>query len=385
MLGEKLSAERVSLGSYYKPCIARLPDGELRLIAECTGPNPNLHLDNDHPILRSGDGGRTWTELAVPNLTAGEPYFTALKSGTLLMTGDVLVKNSDRNTLFFIHRSEDGGLTWVNPPGVAVAKTENICVGTRTILELSDGSLMFGFADRDNANPDRKGPKEYIWRSFDDGKSWEPSYSAHFEGVPEGFPYAMFEEARLWQARSGKIYGLLRVPPKFSPLPDRPEPLIPPGINYPDMRDDYRPGQPPYTKPDGLYLDDFDRIVVYCTTDLGRTWKKTGDLGDCGEFHYPSILRLKDGRLLLTHTVRAGKDQLGVRAVLGEEFLDGFRFDLENDLIMIETKTPMNQVSGGGFGPSVQLDDGTLVTAYSYRVGKTNADLYTAVVRWKIS
>ena len=198
VLGGKLPAERIPLGSLYKPCIARLPDGQLRLIAESTGPNPNLHLDNDHPIFSSRDGGRTWTRFAVPDLTAGEPYFTALKSGAMLMTGDVMIKNSDRKTLYYIHRSEDG-------------------------------------------------------------------------------------------------------------------------------------------------------------------------------------------RLLLTHTVRAGMDQLGVRAVLGEELPDSFRFDLSNDIIMVETKTPMNQVSGGGFGPTVQMDDGTLVTDYSYRTGKTNSDLYAEVVRWKPS
>jgi hypothetical protein len=82
--------------------------------------------------------------------------------------------------------------------------------------------------------------------------------------------------------------------------------------------------------------------------------------------------------------VRAGKDQLGVQAVLGRDIPDGFDFDLDHDRIIIESKTPINQVSGGGFGPTVQLADGTFVTAYSYRLGKANRHVHTDVVRWRL-
>jgi sialidase-1 len=90
---------------------------------------------------------------------------------------------------------------------------------------------------------------------------------------------------------------------------------------------------------------------------------------------------LQDRRLLLTFTVRDLHPPLGVRALPGEETGDGFTFDFSGDRLMLDTKTG-SRFQGGGFGPTVQLKDGTLVTSYSYRGkdGKTHLE----VVRWKL-
>ena len=104
---------------------------------------------------------------------------------------------------------------------------------------------------------------------------------------------------------------------------------------------------------------------------------------------YPALLRLKDGRLLLTFTLRTAVapnvKPLGVRCVVGRETDDGFNFDFKHDRIIISAKTPEDSLSGGGFGPTVQLDDGTLLTAYSY-AGKDRYpdDLRIEVVRWRL-
>ena len=60
----------------------------------------------------------------------------------------------------------------------------------------------------------------------------------------------------------------------------------------------------------------------------------------------------------------------------GFEKPDGFVFDFQHDRIELDTKTALGQHSGGGFGNTVQLDDGTLVTSYSYR----QADAQTCVI-----
>ena len=96
---------------------------------------------------------------------------------------------------------------------------------------------------------------------------------------------------------------------------------------------------------------------------------------------YMSLLRLKDRRLLLTFTVRDLRPPLGVRAIPGVETEDGFEFDLAHDRVMLDTKTG-SRYQGGGFGSTVQLDDGTLVTSYSYR-GEDN-DTHLEVVRWTL-
>ena len=387
LAADRVPAERIYIGPFYKPCVARLPSDELRLIAEDTQPNPNLHVDNLHPILRSRDGGRTWEKFAVADLTSGEPYLTALKDGTLFMTGDIWIRSQGkpgRNLAHYLHRSEDGGLSWTNPETASMPMREkDIRVTTRNVLRLRDGSLVVGLGDMNVYDPGM-GPKTFFWRSFDGGRTWSERYPAEFEDFRKGYKYDLFEEAHLWEARSGKILALVRVSPDYAPFPGRPTPSLPRSMKYEDMRDNWRPGQAPYTGPDGEYCDDFDRLIVYGSADLGRTWKKVRDFGDYGEGHYPSILRLQDGRLLLTFTLRAGKDQLGLQAIPATETPDGFDFDLEHDRIVIEAKTPMNMVSGGGYGPTVQLKDGTLVTSYSYRIAKTNRGLRSEVVRWRL-
>ena len=95
-----------------------------------------------------------------------------------------------------------------------------------------------------------------------------------------------------------------------------------------------------------------------------------------------SLLKLQDKRLLLTFTVRDLKPPLGVRAIVGTETDDGFGFDFAHDRIMLDTKTPIGQPQGGGFGPTLQLDDGTLITSCSYRGNDGKSHL--EVIRWRL-
>src|SRR6185503_18994021 len=111
--------------------------------------------------------------------------------------------------------------------------------------------------------------------------------------------------------------------------------------------------------------DQADHFILFSSADEGKTFDRVRDLGDYGEM-YMSILRMQDKRLLLTFTVRDLRPPLGVRAIPGVETDDGFEFDFASDRIMLDTKTGA-RFQGGGFGPTVQLDDGTLVTSCSFR------------------
>ena len=122
-------------------------------------------------------------------------------------------------------------------------------------------------------------------------------------------------------------------------------------------------------------------MLTYTSDDGGHKWKFFRDLGRYGQM-YPSIARLGSNRLLLTFTQRAIAPQLGVRAVLGHETRDGFRFDMKVDELLLETKTPRGIASGGGFGPTIVLKDGTLITAYTYRDAKNVK--HAEVVRWRM-
>ncbi len=126
--------------------------------------------------------------------------------------------------------------------------------------------------------------------------------------------------------------------------------------------------------------DQADHFILFSSADGAKTFDRIRDFGDYGEM-YLSLLRVQDKRLLLTFTVRDLKPPLGVRAIIGTETEDGFEFDFAHDRILLDTKTG-SRFQGGGFGPTVQLNDGILVTSYSYRGedGKSHLE----VVRWRL-
>ncbi|MFH0963801.1 MAG: sialidase family protein [Planctomycetota bacterium] len=354
----RIPVERVYVGKYYKPNIARLPNDELRIVGMACEPDHNFYGKNEHPIFRSTDGGRTWSKLAAMEVARGEPYLVTLRDGTMLATGG----SSTPDGTCFLHRSEDGGLTWTSPP-TAIPPAGTSWIHTRNVLELPDGSLLAGISEH------VVNGRTVIWRSFDGGRTWSEKYPASFADVPEGYPYTILGETYLWQARSGKIFAILRVGFLNSwPLPGTTDP----GVN-----------------------DHSERMVVYSTTDIGRTWQKVGDMGWYGEY-YPSILRLSDGRLLLTFTMREPFEPNvfphGLRAVVGRETDDGFEFDLRHDRIMLDTKGPHARYPvswSGSIGGTVQVDDGPLISVYAYGGypdgdSKRNIDFDAEVIRWRL-
>jgi hypothetical protein len=352
---ESIPCERVPIGEPddYKPCIARLPGGELLLTAFHQYQKDGGKVMEQNLLFRSRDGGKTWLGPEKLALLGREPYLTVLRDGTIFITGHLLkqdVRNEHGYTHGYVHRSTDAGKTWetirLDPTELGKPGASNHT--SRNVLELAGGTLLLG------VDCDGGGGPYFVWRSTDRGKTWDRSQKCE----PAGFKsiYGFFGgETWIWQTRSGKVLALVRVDSGEFPIAGR-------AIAPKDDQDDH--------------------FILYESLDEGRSFHRVGDFGDYGEMYF-SILRLHDRRPLLTFTVRSRRPPLGVRAILGEELDDGFRFDFGHDRLMLDTKTPTDKSQGGGFGPTVQLDDGTLVTSYSYRGpdDKTRVE----VVRWRLS
>ena len=359
LAGQRITGERVPVGvpGDYKPCIARLPDGRLLLVAFAPYQLEKGRHREEILLFRSGDGGATWSD--AENLTTGhgllgrEPYFTVLRDGTLLMTVHFLsrdVRNPTGYTRSFVHRSTDGGRTWTTtvaePAGMAPGGAS--CT-TRTVLELDDGSLLLGVGS--TGTP-------YLWRSRDGGETWPERHATVIEELGDDYPFPFLGEAVWWQAPSGRILVLARLDSAHA------------GRFAVEIED-----------PEFGRSDNVDRLILYASDDRGRSFRPLEAFGRPGEM-YPAILRLADGRLLLTFTVRALHRPLGVRAVVGRETHDGFAFDLRNDRLMLDVQTAPGVYSGGGFGRTVQLDDGMLITSYSWR--DAQFVVHSEVVRWRL-
>ena len=366
---DRLAAERIPIGikDDYKPCVARLPDGELLLIG-FNAPQ-GKPLDAEYSFLyRSRDGGRTWSKRQDLDFIGREPYFSVTPSGVVFVTTHVLpaARGSTESYCYCqLYRSDDGAKTWTEtkiPFDDAMRaarrdgkRPETANTGTaRNVLELDDGTFIFGVGSGHGA--------ALIWQSSDEGRSWDKTLAGQYSSPDIGkYPGSIHNEAFMFLASNGDVLSIKRVIPEYFPV-------------IPGSKD----------TPHG-HNDQFHRLVVYRSSDRGASWSFEEFDSWYGEM-YPSVLRLQDGRLLFTYTQRTSvppnTPPLGLRAAIGEQTPDGFRFDFKHDRIMLDTKTPANLTSGGSFGPTVQNDDGTLVSSYSYR--KADNSLHCEVVRWKL-
>jgi hypothetical protein len=356
----QLNAERVVIGEAYKPSMALLRGGELVMVALFQEQVGKGKVREWTGLWRSRDGGRTWTERAeVKNMIGREQWLTATRDGTLFATCHLLaqdVNNKDGYTHSYIHRSTDGGRTWrrtrIGPEGFP-AKAVTMC--SRNLVELPDGTLLLGIG----VNEMDKGRLAWMWKSRDGGKTWDRSGGAVKIGDYGKRPYdnydAFFTEDFTYRAVSGKLLHFIRCGP--------PSPMYPTNDGRATPTGD----------------DSGDRMLRCESADGGKTWSEVRDHGDYG-MHYPRVLRLRDGRVLMTFTQRSTTYPIGLQAILSYD--DGATWDFGNDRIIIDGKTPWGMASGGGFGNTLELADGTLVSCYTYRGPDDKTQL--EVVRWKL-
>jgi len=367
-------AARTPLGisNDYKPWIARLDGDKLLIVAFSYGGVPHNKLPKGTPYLeraifwRSDDSGKTWGSREEHLDVHGREFsLNRLSDGTLLMPCHFLKQdaaNHAGHTHSKLFRSTDDGKTWsearIGPEGFpANAQTAT----DWTVFETPDPKAprktiaMFGVSMQHGG---KQAPSAVaLWRSRDSGKTWDKTLRPDTAGWidVDGF----FSQSTTYRAKSGNLLHVVRVD------------ATGPHWDVPDLKS--------AGKESG---DQADRMMLWVSTDNGASWQRHGKYGTfgAGGEMYPRFLHLKDGRLLLTFTVRSSSTDghsLGLRAIVSD---DGETWDFGRDRLVIDDRNV--GPSGGGFGNTVQSDDGTLISCYSYR-GQDN-NTHIEAVRWRL-
>ena len=323
------------------PTVGKAPNGDL-LTVFSGDRDEHICPWGKVQLIRSADGGNTWSEpetICNSSIDDRDSGILLLDDGTLLLTWFTSVAYRDyirdranldpasRKFRWHLHdetispslaneqlgaftrRSTDGGRTW-EPP------VRTPCSAPHGPIQLRDGRLLYvgKSGDVDQADLGPGVGKIVAAESTDRGRSWRVIGEVPF---PEGMNVLrLCHEPHTVETDDGRIVAQIR-------------------HEWPGRSDGPR------------------ESIQTESTDGGRTWTEPRPVGLDG--FPPHLLRLSDGKLLSTYAKRTG--ELGEYACLSDN--QGRTWDVANEI-----KLAGHWSADIGYPSSVQLPDGTILTAY---------------------
>ena len=316
-------------------------DGEIYL----TGFNQPCHgmTEGDVDLWKSNDGGKMFNLISTlvehaptenrMNHVSGFAHngdFISIVSGYTNRPTEIYDYEYYKKEIFYkselvvpmLSRSSDGGKTFTLKPLDYVFKNESI-IPYGEVIQLSGNSLATSIYVL-GTNKCSEFPtctrRAGILISRDDGETWTEFYEID-EGINETSILALDDETLLASART-------------------------------------RENQ---------------HMKLYKSSDEGKTWTFIEDSSLPNQIP-SSIIRLNDDRILMCYGVR--NNQKSVIYRIGDE--NGSNWSEPNVLVVLDGAGDM------GYPSSVQLEDGTIVTAY-YASGITTHNRYhCGIVRWEL-
>ena len=329
------------------PNLTLMPDGTI--VATIFGEPCHQLWEGSAECWVSSDGGRLWSFLSVPahrepsrtrgDLAAGlthEGAFLVLCSGRKFvpLRGEVLGRPRTReeqgNQEAVVCRSMDGGKTWAidgsfdYPPGVSNA------VPFGDIVQLPGKRLAVScYSAKDETAEEESCDSAWIYFSDDDGRNWG---DAQLIGADR------YNETDLLVLGGGRMLAASRTAKTAE-------------------------------------------TEIFASDDEGQTWTCRGPVTPSR--HMPAhLLQLQDGSILLTYGVRL-RGMLGVCAMISRDeglSWDGPRVLFNTDVYQSDTSP---KGVDGGYPSSLQLADGTILTAYYCQRIPAHQRYHMGVVLWR--
>ena len=315
------------------PNLTVLPNGEIAA-AIFNRPHHGTN-EGDVEVWASADGGKLWEFRGTA--TSRDPGTNRMNvAAGLAHNGDLIVISSGWSgdgwrpgptprgvsLLPMVSRSKDGGRTWQRSLDVTLPEGIRNLIPYGRIIQGEGQVLAASFYSRG----------AYVLFSKDDGLTWG-------DAIP--ITNDNYNETTLLKTRSGRWLAAARA------------------YNQP---------------PDGARSMFWAHLQLFSSDDEGRSWQDDGPL-TLPSSHPADLRQLADGRILLTYGIRErGHFGIGMRTSVD----DGKTWNPPTRIINLEGTTD------GGYPSTIQLTDGSLVTAYYSNWVAQHQRYHMGVVRWPL-
>ena len=328
------------------PNLTMLPDGTIAALIY----NQPSHggMEGEIDCYTSKDGGRTWqftgrpiqhkTETNHFNHAAGlanDGSFVVVTSGR---EGKNLRKGFLPNA---VCRSKDGGKTWTHEGHMDDIENADYVIPFGDIVKLNDKVLGCPVYTTE-VHGGKNQMRSYLFQSYDDGITWKD-------------PLLIGERGH--KSDDYILYMTGGEPFVLTVKPDRLLAAI--------------------RRSHGGNTSDLELLV---SEDQGKTWNVPDNMlgwGITGYLEHPAhLLKLRDGRILLTYGIRWSERGIGARISNDE----GRTWSPP----MVIFQYGYEWFDWGGYPACVELEDGTIVTVYYDGPNDLHPRYHMSALRWKI-
>ncbi|MFN0165406.1 MAG: sialidase family protein [Bryobacteraceae bacterium] len=330
------------------PNLTLLPGGQI-LAHIHNRPSHGLH-EGDIETWASEDGGALWKLRGVPaphgpgttriHAAAGLTHDGSLVVVTTGWGGEKLRGHILKP---WVSRSSDGGRTWQRSESVTLPPGTDQIIAFGNVVRMTGRQLAVPvYSGKRSPNPTATGSRDqwirsndsWLLFSQDDGHTW---------GNAALIGRGQYNETAVLRLRADRWLAAART------------------------------------------LDEPGALELFVSEDEGRHWKNTGPV-TLPSHHPGHLLRLSDGRILLTYGIRERWRYSSTPAL--PESHQGVGIRISRD----EGKTwssparlvTLPETGDGGYPATVQLADGALVTAYYSNGIPTHRRYHMGVVRWRL-